>query len=153
MIETMNERREHFVSEMREFSLLPETNPSLPIPRLKSSLYDDCESFLPLESNVFDDAPSTNLEEVFNPPLTSLPYVAPFFSSTPVATSVSNLTSLASLLCLGLKGAPYTALEMCETSRGDVSVPKDASLLRLKELALVGHILRRLPLRSFMVIW
>ena len=44
-----------FVSEMREFGLLHETDPSLPIPTLESSLYDDYESFLPLESNVVDD--------------------------------------------------------------------------------------------------
>ena len=53
---------------MSEFSLLHETNPRLPFRRLESSLYDDCESSLPLESNVVDDAPSTNLEEVFNLP-------------------------------------------------------------------------------------
>jgi len=52
MIETMNERHEHFVSEMRKFGLLQETDPSLPIPRLESSLYDDYESSLPLESNI-----------------------------------------------------------------------------------------------------
>ena len=50
MIETMNERHEHFVSEMREFGLLHETNPCLSIPRLESSLYDDYESSLLLES-------------------------------------------------------------------------------------------------------
>ena len=81
--ETMSERYEHFVSEMMEFGLMHETNSSLPIPRLKSSLYDDYESFLLLESNVVDDAPLTDLEEVFDPPLSSLPLVAPFFSSTP----------------------------------------------------------------------
>ena len=65
MIATMNERHEHFVSEMREFGLLYETDPSLPIPRLESSLYNDYESSLPLESNIVDDAPLTDLEEVF----------------------------------------------------------------------------------------
>jgi len=54
MIETMNERLEHFVSEMREFDLLSETDPNLPFPRLEASLYDDCESFVPQESNVVD---------------------------------------------------------------------------------------------------
>jgi len=57
LIETMKERHEHFVSEMREFGLLHETDPSLPIPRVESSLYDDYMSFLPIESNVIDDAP------------------------------------------------------------------------------------------------
>jgi len=48
MIETMNEQHEHFVSKMREFGLLHNTNPSLLIPRLESSLYDDYEYSLPL---------------------------------------------------------------------------------------------------------
>ena len=59
IIETMNEQHEHFVSEIREFGLLHETDPTLPIPRLESSLYDDYESSLPLESNIVDDAPLT----------------------------------------------------------------------------------------------
>jgi len=67
---------------MREFSLLYETDPSMPIPRLESSLYDDYESSLTLESNVVDDAPLTDLEKVFDPPLTSLTLVTPSFSST-----------------------------------------------------------------------
>ena len=58
----MYKRQEHFVSEMRTFGLLHETDCSLPIPRLESSFYDDYESSLPLESNVVDDAPLTNLE-------------------------------------------------------------------------------------------
>jgi len=86
MIGTMNERHENFIREMREFGLFYETNPSLPIPRLESSLYDDYESSLPLESNVVNDASLTDLEEVFDPPLTSLPLVSPSFSGTPVAT-------------------------------------------------------------------
>jgi len=49
MIETMNERHEHFVSDKKEFGLLYEAHPSVPFPRLEASLYDDCESFLPLE--------------------------------------------------------------------------------------------------------
>jgi len=47
MIETMNEEHTHFVSEMREFDLLSETDPSLTSPGLKVSLYDDCQSFPP----------------------------------------------------------------------------------------------------------
>jgi len=79
LMETMKEQQEHFVSETRKFGLLHETYPSLPIPRLESSLYDDYGSSLPLESNVVDDAPFPNLEEVFDPPLTSLSLVAPSF--------------------------------------------------------------------------
>ena len=94
MIETMNEQHEHFVSEMREFGLLHETDPSLPIPKLESSLYDDCESSLPLESNIVDDAPLTDLEEVFDPPLTNSPLGTPSSSSTPIVTSTSDSTLL-----------------------------------------------------------
>jgi len=50
--------------------------------------------------NVVGDAPLTDLEEVFDPPLTSLPLVALFFSSTLVAPSISDLTLLASPLPL-----------------------------------------------------
>ena len=88
MIEMMNKRHKHFLSEMRDFGLKHETDLSLPIPRLKSGLHDDYQSFLPLESNVVDEAPLTGLEEVFNPPLTSLSHVAPSFSSSPIATNV-----------------------------------------------------------------
>jgi len=83
---------------MREFSLLHEIDPSLPIPRLESNLHDDYPSFLPLESNVVDDGPLPDLEEVFALPLTFLPLVAPSFSSTSVATSVCDLTFLTSPL-------------------------------------------------------
>jgi len=75
---------------MREFGLLHETDPSLPIPRLESSLYDDYESSLPLESNIVDDEPLTDLKEVFDPPLTCSPLVAPSSSSTPIVTSTSD---------------------------------------------------------------
>jgi len=75
MIETMNKRYKHFVSEMREFHLLFDIDPSLP--RLESCIFDNCESSLSLASNVVDNAPLTNLEEVFDLPLTSLSFVAP----------------------------------------------------------------------------
>jgi len=97
---------------------LYETDPSRPIPRLESNLYDNYESSLPLASDVDVDAPLIDLEEVFDPPLTSLPLVAPSFSSIPVATNVNDSTLLASPLPL----AQCAALEMGETSRGDVSV-------------------------------
>jgi len=73
---------------MKEFGLLYKTDPSLPFLRFKASLYDNCESFLPLESNIVDNAPLTDLEEEFDPPLTSLSFVAPFFSSIPMDTRV-----------------------------------------------------------------
>ena len=82
---------------------------------------------------------------MIDPPLTSLPLVALSFSSTTVATSVSDSTLLASLLPL----AQCMGLEMGETSRGDVSVVEDASLLRSKELALVVPHLEENPLVEF----
>ena len=100
MIETMNERHEHFVSEMMEVSLLHEIDPSLPFPKLKACLYNYCESSLPLESNITDDTHLTDLEEVFDHPSTSFPFVGPSFSYTPLDTSVSALTLLASPLFL-----------------------------------------------------
>jgi len=118
MVEIMNEQHEHFVSEVREFGLLHETDPSLPIPRLESSLYDDQESSLPIESNVVDDAPLTDLKEVFDPSLTSLPLVALSFSHTAIASSISDSTLLASPLPL----AQCTGLEMGQISSGDVSL-------------------------------
>jgi len=109
---------------MSEFGLFRKTDPSLPIPRLESSLYDDYEFSLPLESNVVDDTPLTNLEEVFDPPVTSSLLVAPSLSNTLIATSISDSTLLASPLPL----AQCTGLEMCEISRGDVSILEDDSL-------------------------
>ena len=88
-LETMNKQHTHFVSEMRECDLLYETDPSLSLPRLESNLYDDCEFFLPIESNVVVDAPLIDLEESFDYPLTSSLVFAPYLSSTPVDTSVS----------------------------------------------------------------
>ena len=73
---------------------------------------------------VVDDADLTNLEEVFDSPLYNLPLVAPSFSSTPEAISISDSTLLASLLPL----ASCTGLEMGEISKGNVSVLEDDSL-------------------------
>jgi len=108
MIGTMTEQHECFVSRMRERGLLHETDPSLPCPRLDARLYDGCESSLPLESNVVDDAPLTDLGEVFDPPLTPLTFVAPSFSSTSTDTSISDSILLASRIPL----AQCTGLEM-----------------------------------------
>jgi len=102
----MNELYEHFVSAMREFGLIHETDRSLPFPRLEVTLYDDCEFSIPLESNVVYDVPLTDLKELFGHPSTSLPFVPPSFSSTPMENSVSDLTLLVSPLplaqCTGL---------------------------------------------------
>ena len=107
MIETMNERHMQLVNEMREFGLSHEIDPNLPFAGLEASLYNDGESSHPLESNVVDNAPLTDLEGVFDSPLTSFPFVAPSFSSTRMDTSVSDLTLLASPFplaqCMGLE--------------------------------------------------
>ena len=63
----------------------------------------------------------TDLEEVLDPPLTSLSSVAPSFSITPMDTSVSDLTLFASPLPL----AQCIGSQMGEISRGDVSVVED----------------------------
>ena len=70
---------------------------------------------------------------MFDPSSTSLPFVAPSFSSIPKDTSVSDLTLLASPLPLG----QGMLSEMGETSKGDVSILEDVSLLKSKELTLV----------------
>ena len=110
-----------------------ETDNSLPIPRLESSLYDDYESFLPLEPNIIDDAPLTDLEEVFHPPLTYSPLVAPSSSSP----SIVNSTSDSTLLDSPFPFAQCMGLEMGEIFRGDVRVLENTSLFRSKELPLV----------------
>jgi len=68
---------------MKEIGLFYETDPRLPSPKLEPSLFDDYESSLPLESNFVDNAPLTNLEEVFDAPLTSFSFVALSSSNTP----------------------------------------------------------------------
>ena len=70
----------------------------------------------------------TDLEEVFNPPLTYSPLVASFSSSTPIVTSTSDSTLLDSPFPL----AQCMGLEMGETSRRDVNVLENASLSRFK---------------------
>ena len=126
MTETMNEPYKHYVSEIREFGLLHETDLSIPILRLEPHLYDDSESSLPLEFNIVDETPLTDLEEVFDPSWASLLFVASSFSSTPIATSIRDSTLLVPPLPL----AQCMGLEMGEISTGDVSVLEDASLLR-----------------------
>jgi len=82
IIETMNEQNEHLVGEMRVFGLLHEIGPRLTIPRLESR-HDDYESSPPLEFNIVDDVPLTELQEVFDAPLTSFSVVAPSFLTPP----------------------------------------------------------------------
>ena len=118
--------------------LLHEANSKLPFSRPEANLHDDCESSLLLESNVVNDAPLTDLEEVFDSPLTSLPFVSPSFSSIPIDISVSDLTLLASFLhftqCMGL--------EMVDISKGDASDIEDVLLYWSKELTLVEPYLK-----------
>jgi len=129
---------------MREFSLFHEIDLSLPFPSLESSLYDDCESPFLLAYNIINDTPLTNMEEVFDPPLMTLSFVAPSFSSTPMDTSISYSNLLASPLPLD----PCTGLAMGENSRGDVSVLEDASLVLSKVSVLVEPCLEEAPFQE-----
>ena len=110
---------------MREYGLLHETDPSLPFLRLKDSLYIKCESPLPLVSKFIDDAILTDLNEVFNPPLTSSHFVTPSFFSSPIAATISELTILTSPLPL----VKCTRLEIGQSSKGYASVIEDDSLV------------------------
>ena len=83
MIEIMNEQHKCFIGDMREFGLLSETKPNIPSLRHEASLHDDCEFFLPLQSSFVDDVYLTGLEEVFDPLLTSLTFVAPSLLAHP----------------------------------------------------------------------
>jgi len=82
---------------------------------------------------------------VFDHPLSSLPRVAPSFSSTLVATSLSDSTLLAYPLPL----AQCTGLERGEISINDVSVLEDDSLSWSKELTLVEKHLEEVPFAEF----
>jgi len=130
---------------MREFGLLHETDLSLSSPRSAASLFDDCESAIPLEFDFVDDAHLIDLKVELNPPLSSLPFVALTFSSTPIDTIVTNLALLASLLPL----AQCTGLEMGEVFTGDATILEDALLLRSKELTLVEPFLKEAPFEEF----
>ena len=137
LMETIKEQQDNFVSMMREFSLLHETDPSLPISRLESDLPDDYASSCPLESNVVDDAPLPALEDMFDSPLPYAPLVAPSLYSTPVPPTICDSTFLSSPLPL----AQSAGLEIGEISIGAGSVLEDASLLGSKELILgVPHL-------------
>jgi len=95
MITTMNEQHKHLVIEMRECDLLHEIDPSLSSLRSTSSLCDDHQSSLPLGPNFIDSARLTDLDEVFDPSLTSLSFITQSFSNKPIDTIISDLTSLA----------------------------------------------------------
>ena len=110
----MNERHECFVGKMRECGLLHGTDPSPSSPRLKVSLYDDCESSLSLEPDFVVDSPFTSLKEVIDPPLTSLPFIVPSLSSTLRDTTDGVLRLLSSPFPL----AQYTGLKIGESSKG-----------------------------------
>ena len=79
-------------------------------------------------SNFVDDAPSTNIEDVFDPPLTTLPLIALSFSSTPRDTIISDLALITSPFFL----TQSTGLDMGDLLNGDASVLGDASLLLSK---------------------
>jgi len=137
----MQEQHTRFVSEMRECILLHETNPNLASLKLEVSLYEDCESSLPLESSFVNDIPYTDLEEVPDSPLTSSSLVTLSSTSTPVGTTVSALTLHASPLPL----AQCTGLEMGESYMGDVTVLEHDFSTWLKEHILVESHLEEGP--------
>jgi len=75
MIETINEQQIEFVKKIREYDLSHETDLKFSSPRLDVNFCDDSASFHPLESG---------LEEVIDPPLITLSFVAPSSFSTSV---------------------------------------------------------------------
>jgi len=81
---------------------------------------------------------------VFDPPLTSFSFVASFSSSTPIDTGVSDLTLFVSRIPL----AQCIRLEMGELCRGDISVIKNESLVRLKGMTLVEPFLKEAPFKE-----
>ena len=85
------------------------------------NLFTTLEFFIPQESNVVDDTHLTNLEEVFDPPFTSFLITVPSFSSTPMDTTISDLTLPASPFPL----AQHTGLEMGKISMGDTRSIED----------------------------
>jgi len=103
---------------------LDESNPSPSSLGLGVSLYDDYESFLSLKPNFIVNTPLTGLEEVIDPPLTPLPFIAPSLSSTHRDTTEDALSLLSSRLCL----AQCKGLEMDDSPGSDVSYVEDDSL-------------------------
>ena len=130
MIKTIKEQRKHVVSEMRSATYCMRPTLVYFYVDFKARLYDDCESSLPLESDFVVDAPLTDLEKIFDPSLTSLPFVALSSSTTPIDSTVSDLPLLASHVRL----AQCTGLEMGEPFGGDGSIVEDDHLLDEKSL-------------------
>ena len=131
-MEKMNKQQRNFVSEVRDFDLLYETNPSLLSSRLKTSLCDDYEFFHLLESNFVDNATLNGLGEAFDLPSTYLLFVAQSFSSMLADTTVSEFTLLAS---------PLPLVQCMGSEMGNLSQ---------KNLPWLSHVLRRLVSRSNM---
>ena len=138
----------HFVSELQKQSLYirpPPVYSNLLFARLEASLHDDYNSSLPLKFNCVNNAPLTNLEKAFDPPLTSLPFVAPSFSSTTMDSSVNDWTLFASPLPL----AQCIGLEMGVISKGDASVMKGDSLGWSEKFILVEPCLEEAHFQEF----
>jgi len=109
------------------------------------NLHDNCKFSLALDLNVLKDAPLTDLEEMFDPPLTLSPIVSPSFLNTPTDTSVNDLPLLTSLL----PSAQFMSLEMGEFCRRGASVLEDDSLDRFKEFILVVSYVEEAPFEQF----
>jgi len=128
LIKTMKERHGCFVSGIREFDLLYDAIPSVPTLKLEVILYDDYESFHPLQSNFVLNTPSTALEEEIDPPLTHLLLLV--LPTTPQDTAICVLTLLASTLPLAL----CTGLEISKPFRSGTDFVEDDSVVRAKQL-------------------
>jgi len=85
---------------------------------------------------------------VFDPPLTSLPLVATSFSSTPVTTSINDLTLLTSSFPL----AQCIGLGIGKTYRVYACVLEDASLVWLEEPILVQQCPEETPFEEFLIL-
>jgi len=73
MTETMYKQQIMFANKMRDYDRSYETDLRFSSPKLDVNLYDNGVSFPPLESG---------LEEVLDPPLTTLPIIVPSSPST-----------------------------------------------------------------------
>ena len=109
------------------------THHSLLSPRPKASLYDDYNSYVPLEANSTIDTSLANLREAFDRPLNSSPFVAPSSLSTRKDTTEGVLSLLASLFHLD----QCTCLEMDESPGAIVSYVEDDLFDWLGDIALL----------------
>ena len=102
MIETMNEQQVKLANRMREYDLSHETDLRVNFSELYVNLCDDGASSLTLESG---------LEEVLDPPLTTLPLVAP---------SPAGILRDYTLLCMTYPNPPFPFAQSTEFKVGEI---------------------------------